>query len=328
MKVIGKGAVHIYPAIDECPHTPGTEEQWQESFVLFMWDMEQKVYVFLRIGQEPNRDKGYTAIWLNVWTPEHTYHHTDIRVPMSAGDRTATSLTSAGGLCRYEFDGAHQWSVKDNDVVVKLTLKDDHPGFGYWPESAGSLTNETAKCHIEGTGITTGTVTLKGKTYQVKGTGWRDHSWGKRNWNGILTHRGIGAMFGKDFNFMGINFIGADGKKVKFGSVTRGDTIRAVDDFRVVSYVDEDGISNLGGKVLVRFAGEIHVLEFSMLAKGAISLHQNFACVDTMCTVTDGDRVGVGFFETTHNAMGGSMRPNIFPDSMGILDNGIFSALD
>lgn len=323
MQVIGKGYVHIYPPVDECPHDPGPEEQWQESFVLFAWDMERDVHLFFRIGQEPNRGSGFTAVWLNVWTPDHVFHHTDISVPMQAGDRTQKSLTSGNGLCRYEFDGQHRWSIKAPDVEVNVAMQDAHPGFGYWPDGAGALVSDTAKCHIEANGIATGTVTLKGKTYQIKGTAWRDHSWGKRNWNGILTHRGAIAMFG-DFNFFSINFVGADGKKVKFGSIVRGDTIQAASDFKIVAHIDEDGISNLGGTVRLNHDGQAMDMTFTPLAKGSISPHQNFMCVDTMCRVTCGSRVGVGFIETSHNAMAGSMRPHIFADCNGIIDNGIF----
>lgn len=326
MKVIGKGAVHIYEPVDECPHEPGAEELWQESFVLYMWDMEKQVYVFLRMSQEPNRGPGYTTVWLNAWTPECTYKHTDDMIPFKDGNRAEKSLTAGDGLCKYEYDGKHNWTVNDKDVHISLSMTDDHPGFGYFPVEAGSLVSDAAKNHIEATGHVTGSVSIQGKTYEVAGTGWRDHSWGKRNWQGFLAHRFYPAMFGKDFSFFCVTFVGGDGGMAKFGAVIRGETIQLVNDFTIVAYMGEDGVSNCGGKVTLRLDGETHVLEFEPLGKSAISLHQGMPCVDGMCKVTMGDKVGVGVSETSNRAQGGTGRPHVFPHSPGILENGIYPA--
>jgi hypothetical protein len=324
MKVIGDGAVHIYEGPDECPHAPGPEELWQESVVLYMWDTEQQVYVFLRMSQEPNRGDGYTTVWLNAWTPEYIYKHTDDSVPFKTGDRQETSLSSGNGLCRYEYNGKHNWSINDTDVQMRLAMEDYHPGFGYWPPSAGSLVEEAGKNHIEATGWATGTVTVKDKTYQVAGTAWRDHSWGKRNWSGFRAHRFYLALFGKAFNLFAITFIGADGKMAKLGTVIRGDTVQAANDFDIIAYVGEDGVSNCGGEVTLRLAGETHVFKHRLVGKSVISLHQGTPVCDGLCTVTWGDKMGVGLSETSHRAQGGSERPNIFPHSIGILENGLY----
>jgi hypothetical protein len=326
MKVIGKGNIHIYSAVDECPHAPGSEELWQESFVLYMWDVEQKVYVFLRMSQEPNRGPGYTTVWLNAWTPECTYKHTDDSIPFKAGDRAEKSISSGGGLCRYEYDGKHNWTVNDKDVQINLSMHDHHPGFGYFPEGGGSLVSDAAKNHIEATGEVSGSVMIKGKTFEVMGTGWRDHSWGKRNWRGFLAHRFYPAMFGKEFNFFCVTFVGADGTMAKFGTVVRNETVQLVNDFDIVAYMGEDGVSNCGGKVTLRLDGQTHVLEYELLGKSAISLHQDMPCVDGMCKVTMGDKVGVGVSETSNRAQGGTGRPHVFTHSPGILENGIYPA--
>jgi hypothetical protein len=326
MKVIGTGSITLYEGVDECPHAPGDEELWQESFVLYMWDTEKNVYVFLRMSQEPNRGEGYTTVWLNAWTPEHTYKHTDDSIPLQPGDVAETSISAGGGLCRYAYDGDHHWTVADKDVAISLVMKDYHPGIGYYGSSNGALVNEAAKNHIEATGWVTGKVKVKDKEYEVAGIGWRDHSWGKRNWRGILAHRFYPAMFGPEFNFFSVTFIGADGSFGKFGTVIRGDTVMGTDDFDIVAYVGEDGVSNCGGRVTLRLDGETHTLEYELLGKSAISLHQDFPCVDGMCRVTMGGKVGVGVSETSHRAQGGTARPTIYSHSRGLLENGIFPA--
>jgi hypothetical protein len=323
MEVIGQGSIHIYDGQDERPHSPDTEELWQESVVIYLWDTDQDVYAFLRMSQEPNRGPGHTTVWLNAWTPNSIYKHTDDSIPLEEGDVTETALSAGGGLCRYEYDGKHNWTVKDEGVEIELTMDDHHPGFGYYDEEAGYIVSDTAPNHIEATGDVTGKVKVNGDEFNVSGTGWRDHSWGKRNWRGILAHRFFPAMFGKDFNLFCVTLIGTDGKMGKFATLIRNDTVQAANDFDIVAYMGEDGVSNQGGKVTLRLDGETHELHYELLGKSAISLHQDFPCVDGMCKVTMGDRVGVGVSETSNRAQGGSGPPNVFPDSPGVLENGI-----
>src|SRR5271163_4362902 len=98
MKVIGTGHVHLYEeAADECPHAPDDEPLWQESWALFVWDPKQRVFVFLRLGQEPNRGAGYTSAWINVWTPEYLLKHTDDSIPIKPGDSQERSFSAGGG---------------------------------------------------------------------------------------------------------------------------------------------------------------------------------------------------------------------------------------
>ena len=324
MKVIGEGSIHFYESRDEGPHAPDSEALWQESFVVYLWDVEQEVYVFFRLGQTPNYKGGTASLWANVWTPDYQYKHSNDEIPFAEQDRTENSLTVGDGLCSYSYDGRHNWQYNDAEVRASLVMEDYHQGLGYFPRSAGSLTSETAKNHIEATGRVTGTVTIKGKTYNVSGTGWRDHSWGKRNWLGILAHRFFPAMFGSEFNFFCVTFLGADGKLVKFGTVIEGDNVRFVDDFEIIAYMGEDGVSNVGGKVILHLDGATRMLEYEPIGKAAISMNHGFPCVDGMCKVTMGNKVGVGVAETSNRAQNGRDRPYIFPASHGVIDNGLF----
>jgi hypothetical protein len=323
MQVIGKGHVHIYDAADEGPHPPNAEALWQESWALFAWDTEQQIFVFLRLGQEPNRGPGYTAAWINLWTPEYIFKHTDDSIPFAPGDRSEKSLSAGNGLCRYEYAGTHNWTVSHEDVQVTLSMQDSHPGFGYWQEGNNALASETGKAHAEASGFASGTVTVAGRAYQFSGTAWRDHSWGKRNWRGIRAHRFYAGMFGTDFSFFGITMVGADGSMARMGTILRGDTIEATSDYDIVAYVGEDGVSNCGGYVTLRLGGTTETLNFEPFGKSVVSVHQDCTISDAMCRVTMGDRVGVGISESSHNAQGGITRPAVFPHSKGVLDNGL-----
>ena len=330
MKIIGEGNVQIYDAIDECPHEPDSDVQWQESVALLVWDPKQNVYIFLRMSHEPNRGVGFSTVWLAAWTPEHTYRRHDTSIALIAGNRSEKSYSAGDGLCRYEFigDGQHRFTIKDHindqDVNISLVFKDSHPGIGYFAAGSASLVSEMCKGHLEATGLVTGSIAIKGKSYTIDGTGWRDHSWGKRNWQGLLAHRALYGIFGGEFNFFALSLIAGDGSKTKIGLVIRGDTIQATKDFDIVAYMGEDGVSNLGGKVTLRLDGKTHVLEVKPVGKAAISYHLGCTVVDNLCTATMGDRIGVGFMETSNRAQNGTDRPHVFPDSPGIIDSGIY----
>lgn len=327
MKVIGEGKVYFYDPRDECPHAPEEGRLWQESFVLYLWDPERTVYVFLRLGQVPNKDGGQTTVWLNVWTPGQMYKFTDDAIPLSPSDRTENSLSSRGGLCSYRYDGRHNWQVNDGDheVKVDLVMEDYHQGLGYWPETSGTLIENTAKNHIEATGWVTGTVSVQSKQYQVAGTGWRDHSWGNRDWLKIRAHRGYLAMFGRELNIFCFTYIGEDGHLVKNGLIIRGEEVQFTREFTVTAYMGEDAVSNCGGHVDVMLDGKMQRMEFIPQGKSALSMTHRFPCVDAMCLVKLGDMTGVGLAETSTRPQGGCEWPYVFESSPGVIDNGIFT---
>lgn len=323
MKVIGDGAIQWFEPIDECPHSADDEELWQESFVIYLWDAEQQVYVFLRMSQVPN--KKLAVVWLNAWTPDYQYKRTEDSLPAAQTVITNDSISVGDGLCRYQYDGKHNWKVQDADVDIDLMMEDYHPGLAYYANTSDAVKGVLKK-HIEATGSVTGTVAVKGKRYTVAGTGWRDHSWGKRDWFMIRTHRFFPAMFGKDFNFFCMTLVGEDGSLAKNGVIIRNETVQFTQDFEIRAYMGEDSVSNCGGQVLLNMDGETHTLNFEMVGQSAVSVTFGFPCVDGMCKVTMGDRVGVGVSETSTNPHGGRKPPFVFdlPSSVGLLENGIF----
>lgn len=327
MKVIGEGSIHFVEPSDECPQVPGDDPLWQESFVIYLWDTENEVYVFLRIAQTPNRAGGTASAWLNIWTPDVFYKHTSDTIPYDGSGRTEDALTIGDGLCRYQYQGDHHWTVNDPEYGVKATLKfaDYHPGIYYFPESnEGTFINKTAKLHMQATGWVSGEISLNNRTWQVAGQGWRDHSAGMRDWLAFRAHRFYPALFGREFNFFNVSFVGDDGKLVKYGLVIQGDCAQFTDDFDIIAYMGEDGISNCGGRVTLRLDGETHVLEYQPVGKSAIHMVHGGQCVDAACIVTMGDRIGVGVSETSERAQGGDKYPHVFDSSPGVAKSGLF----
>tara|TARA_B110000211_G_C14092909_1_gene560339 strand:- start:5749 stop:6726 length:978 start_codon:yes stop_codon:yes gene_type:complete len=313
--------VNEYKNEDECPHEPGTEEYWQESWAFFVWDTIQEVYVFLRLSQVPNKDGGQSTVWLNAWTPEYTFHHSNDALPF--GERTKTSLTSGQNLCRYEYDGNHNWQVNHSEVSMNLVMKDKHAGMDFWTKNDDTMASNIAREHTESNGPVTGTVTVKGKSYEINGTGWRDHSWSHRDWNIFRVHRGFMAIF-EDMSIYSFSLVNSAGELVRNAVINReGQPPEGISDYEITAYMSEDGVSNKGGTLAITIDGERQLIEFEPVGKASVSMIYHFPCVDTPCKVRMGDKVGVGFSETSHRTQGGTERPRIFPSTHGIIDNGL-----
>lgn len=323
MKVKGEGSIHFFDAVDEGPHQPDDNEDWQESVVLYVWDPAQGVYAFFRAGQEPGH--GLAALWSNIWVPGEYFKHYDAPA-LRDEDRIENGL-GAGETCRYVFDGNHNWSIDDGDVKAELVMKDFHPGFGFIPESAGALSDSVAKNHIEAAGKVTGTLTFKGKTFELTDAiGYRDHSWGIRKWDMMRCHRWTPAIFGPDLSILALSWYSPDGHVAKVGYAIRDDELIVPKDIDIVCYSEIDSITHRGGKTRLTLEdGEVLECEYEPVAPGGVSFHHGYPCVDTLCTTRMGDREGVGVFEAGYNTMGGKEKPH--PNALvnGKIENGIFA---
>lgn len=324
MEIIGNGSFHYFEEKDEKNHTPDVAKHWQESVVLYFWDPDRDVYSFVRIGRAPNKDGGLMIAWLNAWTPDYMYtYHTD-SAPLLPDSVTDNSVSIDSNRGTYEFlgKGQHRFTINDKDVEVDLVITDDYPGIGFFPRNAGTLVDNSSKHHIESIGNVTGRVSIKGKQYEVSGRGWRDRSWGPRDWQTWRCHRGYIALFEGVYVYA-LTFLGDDGKLFKVATIIQNNTIQFIDQFEITAYVGEDGISNSGGLVTFEIENQQQQLEFKPVAKATTNMVDGVAVTDSMCRVKWGNKMGTGFAETTHHSQGGEEQPFIFPESHSVLKNGI-----
>lgn len=327
MKVIGKGSCHIYAPEDDQIHSGSGEPDWQESFVIYFWDVERKVFAFLRVNQQPGHVPADTVHWIHVWTPTHVYRHV-AAAPLGEGAIGDRFLSADGGRCRYEYDGRFNWTISDPEAgfTLRLSLDQDHPGIGpFMADDADYLVSQTNKHHIEASGRAIGDLTIAGETVALDGSAWRDHSWGKRDWSAVRAHRFFPALFGPDFGFFGLTFVGADGSKFKTASIIRGDTVQMTSDFDILAYMQSDAVTNAGGEVRLNLDGETLSLRYRPETSCGVSKIANFVIASTMCTVTMGERVGVGAAETSNNPLGGS-DTDVCISPPSIDGNGLFEA--
>lgn len=319
MDIVGGGKVHVYPAEDEGSHPAGPQPQWQESVVLVWWDMKQAIGGFFRVGHEPNCEGGpMVTLWSNVVTPEGVYKQTRYQ-PLRDEDRSPRGFGSGDGTLRYEYDGNCVWTLRDDDISADLRVHDFHPSIDCYPKK-GNI-SEFAPHHMEVAGKVGGTLTVKGRTYEVDALSFRDHGWGERVWNTLLSHRWLSGVFGEDLSFCALSWHGVDDAIMQFGWVVRKDKVIYASKLDMVAYVECDAMTTRGGHLRMTLTtGEVLEVEFEAVAPCLVSYHHGVSCADTLCKITCNGQVGIGDFETTHNCQHGTRRPGRL--SRGVIENG------
>ena len=320
MKVLGGGEIHVYDPVDEGPHPAGPQELWQESVVLLWWDLEQSIGGFYRIGHELNHKDGpRIALWSNTISPEGIFKKTAY-LPLRTQDKIAGGFGSGDDSLRFEYDGDCVWTLEDQDISAKLRVHDFHPGIDCYPKK-GAI-SEFAPRHMEVAGRVSGNLKVKGKVYEVNGLGFRDHGWGARDWNSLLSHRWLAGVFGQDLSFCALSWHAVDDNMAQFGWVVKNDTVIFAKKLDIVAYVECDAMTTRGGHLRMTLTtDEVIDVEFEALAPSIMSFHHGIACVDTLCKVSSGGRIGIADFESTANGQQGSRQPRNLSRG-GISQNG------
>ena len=324
MRIEGGGKVREWGAEDEGSHPIGDQEFWQESVVLVWWDLNSSVGGIHRIGHEPNTANGpQISLWNHFFAPSLVYKK-DVTLPLRAEDRLGNGFVGGGDGCKFQFTDHAIWTFDEEEISGELHIHDAHTPVDIYPKSGGSLSDEFAPNHLEAGGTCTGWLKVKDQEYEINGLAFRDHGWGLRRWDAITSHRWVAGTFGSDLTILAVSFHAADDQLSKFGCVVRGDTLTYTNDLDILTYLECDGLSHRGGRVRMKLStGEVLDMECEPLQKGIASWLHGICCVDTMCKITLGDRVGICNFETTNNALRGQHQPRIAVNA--VLQDGLHS---
>ncbi|MCY4426747.1 MAG: hypothetical protein OXC05_06920 [Halieaceae bacterium] len=322
MRIEGGGSVKEWGPEDEGPHTIGGHEFWQESVVLVWWDLDNSVGGVHRIGHEPNaKDGPQISLWNHAFSPEWIYKRA-VTLPLREADRPENGFNGGDDTCKFTYTDHGVWTFDDEDLEGELHIADAHTPVDIYPKSGGSLSDDFAPNHMEVGGKCTGKLRIKDKTYEINGLAFRDHGWGIRKWDAIVSHRWVAGTFDDGTTLLAVSFHGADDQLAKFGCVLRGDTLTYTRDLDILTYMEVDGLTHRGGTVRMTLpTGEVLDMICEPLQKGAVSWIHGISCVDTMCKITLGDRVGICDFETTNNALRGGHRPLVAVN--GIEEDGL-----
>ncbi|CAK7232119.1 hypothetical protein SEUCBS140593_008154 [Sporothrix eucalyptigena] len=308
---------------------------FQDSVVLVWWDKENGLGGFHRLGHEPNRPGGGEAVlWTNIVTPAGIFKRTQTKPLRGEKDQLAGGGWGSGDkTCQFTYkDKEHTWMINEPDVdlTARLVHTDTGPNVDCFPKR-GDINDKFNAAHFDIPGMVSGTLSIKGKTYQIRNAlSIRDHGWGNREWGtGLLSHRWVAGSCGPEFSFIVVGWHGAADNFASFGWVVRDGVVTMAKNIDIVAYMNIDSCSNRGGQVLLELeTQERFEIQCTPVAKGFLSWHRGLACMDRLCSVrVTGEQAeyeGIADFETTANFHAGTREPTALFD--GVLHNGFTPA--
>ncbi|MBI5443339.1 MAG: hypothetical protein HY900_19255 [Deltaproteobacteria bacterium] len=291
---------------DEYSHSIGPDALWQESVVITWFDLKAGIGGFHRIGHEPHAKggEGMATSWLFVTTLEGTRFRRHDNLPLKPGDR-ARDLFSVSGRHELRFDGRATWTINDESCRLRLIAEDYTPRFDLF-RRGGTVTDDFAPGHLEAAGTVKGEVVIDGRLYEVDGLCYRDHSWGKRDWTTLLTHRWIAGTCGPQLTFNAASWHGVDGSLRSFGIVVRNGKVAYASKVDIVVYQECDGTTHRGGRLSLSLPDGQRIAIEPQVVDGSVTLHNGVACVDELCTFEYEGAKGFCDFEISTNPRGGS----------------------
>jgi hypothetical protein len=156
-------------------------------------------------------------------------------------------------------------------------------------------------------GYVKGRVRYRGKETAINGFGFRDHSWGPRDWDNVqLGHRWLTGTVGPEFSFFALVHQAMDGKVTTMGYIDRKGVATYTDDIDVVVYMEIDGVTHRGGRVKFNMPdGEVIDIACRPIAGGGIWPRKVVAIVDILCEFEWEGRKGYLDFEISNNPRNG-----------------------
>ncbi len=246
-------AVRLDP-IDEYMHELGPESNFNESMYFNVYDPEQRIGGWFRIGNRAN--EGYAEMTVCLYLPDGRVAFMFQRPKISDN-----SAFNAAGLridvvtpfeeITLSYDGKVAVLANPLDMVepkkafsenpreqcrVSLTVLGRSAMFGGEPDTPHEAPGEEfAKGHYEQLLEGCGTVTVGDRTWTIAGYGLRDHSWGPRFWQAPYYYRWLTGNVGPEFGFMGSVVTKRTGPGSKGGFVWEDGQLHLVDDCSVAT---------------------------------------------------------------------------------------------
>jgi hypothetical protein len=313
MKFTGRDNVKVYDTSHSVRQQPLTGRKWNDSTWLQWWDGRSRTGGVHRIGHEYNIEGGpNVAGWTNLITPKGVFKRVRF-LPLREQDKLPNGWGAGDDTCRNEvINDEHVWFIDDPEAAVsaELRFRDFHGAFRGFPGS-GKSSEQISSEHIDVAGSTTGWIVMQGERFEVNGLGLRDHGWGYRDVNLILSHRYVTGCFGPDLSFCAYAIHNASSDTIEtFGWVVRGDTVHFANKVDILAYVENDSSTTRGGRIRMTLAdGAVLDCELTSVAPGIMCHVHNMFNTNTLCKAIANGREGSGMFETSMNFHQGSRQP-------------------
>lgn len=250
--------------LDPEGYCPANEHpDWNQSFYFNFYDPEQKTGAFIRVGILENREEA--NLWFVFFRDGRPlFTRLNMNLPYTT-DRLAGGVTLAGVTVKsleplksasVTFDQPH--------FKVELTWNAILPMTDSIELSAGgeddAFAREMTHYHPEGTCCVTGTITLRdGETIAIDGKGFRDLSYGPRNWDFMRHYRLAWPIFDNGLSIVAVHGIATDGSDNYMRMMGKnGKWIGVTDIEERIVFEDDDMTMKSGEWAVTDAEGEVH----------------------------------------------------------------------
>ena len=247
---------------DDYTHPLGPETNFNESMYFNFFDTRLNRGGFLRIGNRANEK--YAEVTLCLYEPDGTVLFNYKRPEIANNDaydaggmrfetleplirHRTTYEGSAVSLAEPEAMSDPGQAFRENPhkkVSIDLTHEAVAPVYGTTgADRAASHENEEegfGRAHYEQHMHVTGTLRIGDDSYEIDGHGLRDHSWGPRYWQNILSYRWLTCSFGPDLNIMVSEIQRTPTDRTEWGVVIRDGKLERITNVKIDSTFDAD----------------------------------------------------------------------------------------
>jgi hypothetical protein len=175
---------------------------WNDSHFFSFFDENSAIEAICKVGVLPNQGKAHT--WLVVWQEgELIDYRFDWNLPLPAGNIDDLRL-GAFRIRMAEPLQTFRISARTPQCELDLLWHGIMPVFDY--RGAQALADKVAPNHYQQAGRVTGEVTCGGSRHRVDGFGYRDRSWGERDFSSLAEFKAVQGQLGTTCSFMGMKF--------------------------------------------------------------------------------------------------------------------------
>jgi hypothetical protein len=252
--------VRLEPA-DEYMHELGPEPNFNESMYINIFDPNDRIGGFFRLGNRAN--EGQAEMTVCLYLPDGRVAFMFKRPSITSND-----ALDAGGLTWTMVTPFEELRVDYQGRVVVLTdpteMADPKAAFtsnphveceahlafsgqgrqsmfGGEPDQPHEAPGEEfAKGHYEQLCAGHGSIRVGDEEWEVQGFGLRDHSWGPRYWQAPWYYRWLTANVGPDFGFMASRVARKDGPGTRGGFVWEDGRLHLCDDLTISTEYEGD----------------------------------------------------------------------------------------
>ena len=272
---------------DEGPH-PATDDPLLQESVLLHWnDREQGIGGWHRIGHEVNNQDGRVSLWSFMFDETGWQYRRCADLPLTTADQFPNGF-GAGAALRFVYeDGAAKWLIDDGPLNARLECRNFFPLVDpFAPDD--EIAVQRSPHHFEVAGRVTGQVTYKDRTVSIDGYGFRDHSWGARDWeNGMLNHRWFTGSLGPELSFAAITGQVQSGKLVRAGFVSRNDETVLARSVDVVAHMEPDGLTHRGGEIRLTLPDD-EIVHIRCTARAGVLFQRGTVVIVAMMSDAEG----------------------------------------